>query len=366
MRAALSLARRGLGNAWPNPAVGCVIVKDGLVAGRGWTQPGGRPHAETEALRRAGPAAEGATAYVTLEPCVHHGETPPCAEALIDAGISRVVSAIGDPDARVDGGGHERLREAGISVEQGCCAHMAAEANAGYLLARTRSRPLFTLKSATSIDGRIALASGESKWITGEDSRAAAHQMRLDHDATLVGIGTVLADDPRLTCRLPGVQAGRQARIVLDSNLRTPLGCNLVRGAPEAPLWIITADGKSEAELTPYGERGAEVIQVPRSGSGSGVDAGSVAEALAARGLTRVLIEGGGGVAASFLRAGLVDRLVVFRGPTAMGGDALAQFGPLGLEEMAHAPGFELIDVEAVGKDVKETYAALIDGAADN
>lgn len=366
MRAALSLARRGLGNVWPNPAVGCVIVKDGLVAGRGWTQPGGRPHAETEALRRAGPAAKGATAYVTLEPCGHHGETPPCAEALIDAGVSRVVSAIRDPDARVDGGGLERLREAGISVEQGCCEQMAAELNAGYLLARTQSRPLFTLKSATSIDGRIALASGESKWITGEDSRAAAHQMRLDHDATLVGIGTVLADDPQLTCRLPGVQAGRQARIVLDSNLRTPLDCNLVRGAPEVPLWIITADGKSEAELTPYEERGTKVIQAPRSGSGPGVDPGSAAEALAARGLTRVLIEGGAGIAASFLKAGLADRLVVFRGPTAMGGDALAQYGPLGLEEMTRAPGFELIGVEAVGKDVKETYAAPAGGAATN
>ncbi len=364
MRAALSLARRGLGNAWPNPAVGCVIVKDGLAVGRGWTQPGGRPHAETEALRRAGLAARGATAYVTLEPCAHRGETPPCAEELIDAGISRVVSAIVDPDARVDGGGHERLREAGISVEQGCCAQMAADLNAGYLLARTRSRPLFTLKSAASIDGRIALASGESKWITGEDARAAAHQMRLDHDATLAGIGTVLADDPRLTCRLPGAEAGRELRIVLDSNLRTPLDCNLVQGAPEAPLWIVTADGKSEADLTPYVERGAEVIQVPRSGSGSGVDPVSAAEALAARGLTRVLIEGGGGVAASFLDAGLVDRLVVFRGPTAMGGDALAQFGPLGLEDMTRAPGFELIDVEAVGTDVKETYAAPVGGAA--
>lgn len=366
MRAALSLARRGLGNVWPNPAVGCVIVKDGLVAGRGWTQPGGRPHAETEALRRAGPAAKGATAYVTLEPCGHHGETPPCAEALIDAGVSRVVSAIRDPDARVDGGGLERLREAGISVEQGCCGQMAAELNAGYLLARTQSRPLFTLKSATSIDGRIALASGESKWITGEDSRAAAHQMRLDHDATLVGIGTVLADDPQLTCRLPGVQAGRQARIVLDSNLRTPLDCNLVRDALEVPLWIITADGKSEAELTPYEERETKVIQAPRSGSGPGVDPGSAAEALAARGLTRVLIEGGAGIAASFLKAGLADRLAVFRGPTAMGGDALAQYGPLGLEEMTRAPGFELIGVEAVGKDIKETYTAPAGGAATN
>src|SRR5918994_6733853 len=223
MAAALALSRRGLVNTWPNPAVGCVIVREGRVVGRGWTQPGGRPHAETEALARAGDQARGATAYVTLEPCSHWGRTPPCCDALIAAGVARVVVATGDPDPRVDGRGMRRLREAGIAVDQGLLEAEARAVIAGFVRRITRGLPLVTLKLATTLDGRIATASGESRWITGAAARRAAHALRARHDAVLVGSGTVLADDPDLTCRLPGMERGVPiARVVADARLRTP------------------------------------------------------------------------------------------------------------------------------------------------
>src|SRR5689334_12557487 len=200
MRAALALARRGLGSAWPNPAVGCVLVNDGAVVGRGWTQPGGRPHGETEALARAGEAARGATAYVSLEPCCHWGRTPPCTDALIARGVGRVVIALEDPDRRVAGAGIRQLCEAGLDVEVGLCAAEAAEVNAGFLSRLRNGRPFVTLKLATSLDGRIATGSGESQWITGPPARDRAHSLRATHDAIMVGTGTVIADDPQLTC----------------------------------------------------------------------------------------------------------------------------------------------------------------------
>ncbi|MGY4803023.1 bifunctional diaminohydroxyphosphoribosylaminopyrimidine deaminase/5-amino-6-(5-phosphoribosylamino)uracil reductase RibD, partial [Teichococcus aerofrigidensis] len=214
MRAALALAARGLGNTWPNPAVGCVIVKEGVVVGRGWTAPGGRPHAETEALRRAGAAARGATAYVTLEPCCHWGRTPPCADALIAAGVARVVVAMQDPDPRVDGAGLRRLREAGIAVASGMLEAEARALNAGFLKRLASGLPLLTLKLATTLDGRIATRAGESQWITGPAARRAAHALRGRHDAVLVGSGTALADDPDLTCRLPGFAPVPTVRVV--------------------------------------------------------------------------------------------------------------------------------------------------------
>src|SRR5215468_11232385 len=207
MRAALALARRSLGRTWPNPAVGCVIMKDGRVVGRGRTRDGGRPHAEADALAQAGPAARGATVYVTLEPCSHQGRSPPCADALIKARVARVVSAMEDPNPPVNGQGHARLKAAGIAVEVGEGAREAAEINAGFLMRVLAGRPLFHLKLASSLDGRIATATGESKWITGEGARADGHRLRAVHDAILVGAGTVAADDPDLTCRLPGLGA---------------------------------------------------------------------------------------------------------------------------------------------------------------
>lgn len=342
MRAALALARRGLGRVAPNPAVGCVLVKEGRVVGRGWTQPGGRPHAETEALARAGDAASGATAYVTLEPCSHTGQTGPCADALFDAGIARAVVAMEDPDPRVSGRGLARMRDAGIAVEIGLLGEAAADLNRGFLLHRTEGRPLVTLKLATSLDGRIATAAGESKWITGTEARADAQLVRMTHDAVLVGIGTALADDPALTCRVPGVaQAG--LRVVLDSAGRLSSGAKLCDGSQ--PTLQIVAEGC----MAPV-PAGVERAAAP-AGRDGGIDVGGVLAILAARGVTRLMVEGGGRVAASFLRAEAVDRLVWYRAGLALGGDSRPAIGDLGVDALSAVARFRMIATRAVGED---------------
>ncbi|HWD59992.1 MAG TPA: bifunctional diaminohydroxyphosphoribosylaminopyrimidine deaminase/5-amino-6-(5-phosphoribosylamino)uracil reductase RibD [Stellaceae bacterium] len=355
MRAALTLARRGLGNAWPNPAVGCVIVKDGRVVGRGWTQPGGRPHAETEALSRAGAAAQGAAAYVTLEPCSHHGRTPPCAEALIAAGMARVVTAIKDSDPRVSGRGLALLRAAGIAVETGLCADAASELNAGFFLRVAEGRPLVTLKLATSLDGRIATAGGESRWITGAAARGRAHLLRATHDAVLVGTGTALADDPELTCRLPGLENRSPVRIVIDRQLRLPTTLRLVAGAQVTPTWVATQAAADPARRAALAAQGVKIIAGEPDAVG-GVDLAALLQDLGSEGLTRLLVEGGGRLAASLLRAGLVDRLVWMHAPLAIGGDGVPAIATLGLDKLAGAPRFTLAAVETAGGDVIETY----------
>lgn len=359
MYAALTLARRGLGNTWPNPAVGCVIVKDGRVVGRGWTQAGGRPHAETEALRRAGATARGATAYVTLEPCAHHGRTPPCAEALVAAGVARVVVAIGDPDPRVSGRGLAMLRAAGITVDTEVGADEAREVAAGFLLRVTQGRPLVTLKLATSLDGRIATASGESKWITGPAARERAHLLRANHDAVLVGIGTALADDPDLGCRLPGLKAHSPVRVVADSAARLGsaegLKLALVRTARERPTWALVRADADPARLAALAEAGVEAIPVAGAPDGH-VDLAAALQALGAKGLTRLLVEGGGKLAAGLLTAGLVDRLVWFRAPVLLGGDGVPAVAGLAVSRIAEAHGFTRISLGEVGADSVETY----------
>ncbi len=350
MRAALGLARRGLGTTWPNPAVGCVLVKDGQVVGRGWTQPGGRPHAETEALARAGEAARGATAYVTLEPCSHWGRTPPCCDALIRAGVARVVVAAGDPDGRVDGRGLARLREAGVQVETGLFQAEAVALNAGFSRRVTLGRPVVLLKLATTLDGRIATARGESQWITGPEARRYAHALRARHDAMLVGSGTVLADDPDLTCRLPGMARVPLARVVADARLRTPLTARLVRTARSLPSWIATATGHKPAELAPYQQAGVEVLTVPR-GKPGGLDLGALLATLAQRGVTRVMAEGGAGIAAGLLRDGLVDRIAWFHAPGIIGGDGLAAVQPLPLALLSAMPRFHRVASRPLGAD---------------
>ena len=355
MRAALALARRGLGRVAPNPAVGCVIARDGKVLGRGWTQPGGRPHAETEALARAAAAAEGATAYVTLEPCSHHGKTPPCDQALIAAGIVRCVVALEDPDSRVAGRGLANLKAAGIAVELGLCRAEAEAVNAGYLLQRREGRPLVALKLATSLDGRIATASGESRWITGEAARARAHLLRARHDAVLVGAGTALADDPRLDVRLPGLETRGPLRVVLDGSLRLPLSHDLVAQAGARPSCLVTGAEVAEARLAPYRAAGLEVLQVARDGEGR-LALPEALRALGGLGLTRVLVEGGGTLAAGLLKAGLVDRLYWFRAAKVIGGDGRPAVADLDLEALSAAPGFARVGLETLGGDVLETF----------
>ena len=355
MRAALALARRGLGTTWPNPAVGCVIVKDGRVVGRGWTQRGGRPHAETQALARAGAAARGATAYVSLEPCSHHGRTPPCSDALIAAGIARVVAAVEDPDPRVSGNGIARLHAAGMAVETGLCAAEAAELNAGFFSRVTQGRPLVTLKLATSLDGRIATASGESRWITGAAARERAHLLRATHDAVLVGSGTARADDPQLTCRLPGLETRSPVRIVIDSGLRLPTTLHLFTEAKAEPTWLATLPSADPARQAALVDVGVKIIAVAPDATG-GIDLAALLGQLGDDGVTRLLVEGGGRVAAALLRQGLVDRLVWMRAPLVIGGDGLPAVAALALDRLAAAPRFALVASETAGGDVIDTY----------
>ncbi len=355
MRAALALARRSLGRTWPNPAVGCVIVKDGTVVGRGRTRDGGRPHAEVEALARAGERARGATAYVTLEPCSHFGKSPPCADALIGAGVAKVVSAMEDPFPEVNGRGHARLRAAGIAVEVGEGGDEAAEINAGFLMRVREGRPLFHLKLATSLDGDIATASGESKWITGEGARAHVHRLRAIHDAVLIGAGTALADDPDLGCRLPGLGAYSPTRVVLDSQARLGASSRLAMTARERPVWLLCTAQAPQAARRALHDRGVEVIELPAGPDGH-VDPGVTARELGKRQLTRVLIEGGAEVAAAFLKAGLVDRVSVYRAGLFLGRDGRSAIASLGLGRLDFAPRFSLVSSQIVGGDTLETW----------
>lgn len=359
MAIALGLARRSLGATWPNPAVGCVLVRDGdngpAIVGRGWTASGGRPHAETEALERAGAAAKGATAYVTLEPCSHHGRTPPCADALVEAGIAHAVIAIEDPDPRVSGQGIKALRDAGIPVTQGVLADEAAELNAGFLIRIEKSRPLVTLKTATTLDGRIATVAGDSQWITGERARSFAHRLRAAHDAVAVGIGTVLADDPALTCRLPGMAERSPMRVVFDSGLRMPTDCEIARSAREIRSIVFTVVGADPARRRNLESTGIEVIEV-EAAQEEQVSILAALEALAGLGVTRLLCEGGGRLAGSLLRNDVVDRVAWFRAPSIIGGDGLPSVAAFGVERLGDAPAFVRSALARAGQDTLETY----------
>jgi diaminohydroxyphosphoribosylaminopyrimidine deaminase / 5-amino-6-(5-phosphoribosylamino)uracil reductase len=352
MRHALALAERSLGNTAPNPAVGCVIVsKAGAVVGRGWTAAGGRPHAETRALDQAGAAAKGGTAYVTLEPCAHYGETPPCADALIEARLARVVVAVGDPDPRVGGKGFAKLREAGIEVVEGLCGQQAAALNAGFFLKLRDNRPLITLKIAATLDGKIATGSGESQWITGAAARAYGHLLRARHDAVLIGVNTVFSDDPLLTCRLPGLEDRSPLRVVLDSRLRLNPWSKLAQSAAETPVAVFTTadDGSALAACD------VEVVKVRRDARGR-PDVALVVAELAGRGITRLLVEGGAAVHASFLDRGLVDRLELFRGPLILGGGGRDGVDALSALVLDEAPRFRLIERRSLGVDVLESF----------
>ncbi len=354
MRAALALARRGLGTTWPNPSVGCVLVRDGQVVGRGRTQPGGRPHAETEALAMAGPAARGADAYVTLEPCNHTGRTPPCTEALIAAGVARVLIAGNDPDPRVNGAGIARLREVGMAVVTGVLTGEADELQAGFLHRVRHGRPLLTLKLATTLDGRIGTHDGESQWITGAPAREAAHAMRGRSDAVMAGIGTVTADNPMLTCRIPGYRTAPVVRIVVDSHLRTRLMAKLVSTAATDPTWIIHRGGVPADRREAF--TGAGVRLIDAGGGERGVDLPAAMQALGALGLTRVLVEGGAKLAAGLLRDGLVDRIAWFHAPAVAGGDGWPAAQPFGVARLADMPRFTRTGSRTVGEDMLTEY----------
>ena len=342
MRAALSLAARGLGRVAPNPAVGCILVKNGTVVGRGWTQPSGRPHAETEALRRAGRTARGATAYVTLEPCSHTGKTGPCAVALIEAGVARVVVATVDPDPRVSGRGLAMLRDAGITVTEDVLRDEAQALNKGFFLTKTHQRPFVSLKLATSLDGRIATTTGQSKWITGPEARRDAQLIRATHDAILVGIGTVLADNPALTRRLPGIQE-QPLRVVLDSHGRLPSGATFCDGEQDS-LQIVAPDCAAPVPS------GVERLAVDRDEDGF-LSIPTILRSLAEKGITRLMVEGGGTVATHFLKSGLVDRVYWYRAGLAIGGDGVAGLSGPGWSDLGEAPRFRFVSSRSVGPD---------------
>lgn len=355
MDVALALGARGLGNAWPNPAVGAVVVRDDVIVGRGWTQPRGRPHAETEALRRAGSAARGATLYATLEPCSHHGKTAPCADAIIAAGIARVVSAMEDPNRAVAGKGHMRLRAAGIAVSVGPGVVEARRAHAGHILRMREGRPLATLKLAMSADGKVGLRGAHDARrpvaITGEDANRRVHAMRATHDAILIGVGTALADDPQLTCRLPGLERRSPVRIVLDRRLRLPLTGRLVTTARTVPVWVITGETSSPAAETALREQGVEVIRLPDE-----LDLNVALAALSQRGITRLMVEGGPRIAASFMRANLVDEAVLFQSQRDLGVEGLDALEGLPLAALTASKRLDLADTENLGADTVATY----------
>jgi diaminohydroxyphosphoribosylaminopyrimidine deaminase / 5-amino-6-(5-phosphoribosylamino)uracil reductase len=358
MALALALGRRGLGRTWPNPAVGAVVVRDDgagpVIVGRGWTQPGGRPHAETEALGRAGAAARGATLYVTLEPCSHHGKTPPCADAIIKTGVARVVSAMADPNPEVAGAGHWRMAENGVTVEVGIGADEARHDNAGHIRRMTEGRPHTILKLAVSADGKAGLLGRRPVQITGSAVRNHVHQMRATSDAVLTGIGTALSDDPLLTCRLPGMADRSPVRVVLDSGLRLPLDGRLVETAREVPLWVVTGGRAPKDREEALQARGVEVVRV---GSEDGrLDLGAVMKALAGRGITRLMIEAGPIVSAAFVKADLVDEALVFRSPNAIGPDGIDALEGLPLGALTASPRLAMKGREMAGVDTVERF----------
>jgi diaminohydroxyphosphoribosylaminopyrimidine deaminase/5-amino-6-(5-phosphoribosylamino)uracil reductase len=350
MALALSLGRRGLGRTWPNPSVGAVIVKDGIIVGRGWTQPGGRPHAEVEALRHAGEAARGATLYVTLEPCSHFGKSPPCADAVIAAGVSRVVSAIEDPNPEVAGQGHARLRAAGIAVEVGLGADQARRDHAGHILRVTQRRPRVLLKLAISADGKAGAAGGKPIAITGEEVRARVHLLRAENDAIMVGIGTVLADDPQLTCRIPGMAKRSPVRVIADSALRLPLVSKLVQSARDTPVWTICGRGAAKQAEADLLARGVDVMR----SANSAPDLQEILGLLAAKGITRLMVEGGPTLAAAFVAADLVDEAALFYSPKTLGAGGIEA---LASPAMAALSGrLKQVSSEPVGVDRQDLY----------
>jgi diaminohydroxyphosphoribosylaminopyrimidine deaminase / 5-amino-6-(5-phosphoribosylamino)uracil reductase len=354
MALALMLGRRGLGRTWPNPAVGAVIVKDGIIVGRGWTQPGGRPHAEIEALRRAGDAARGATLFVTLEPCSHHGKSPPCADAIVAAGLARVVSALEDPNPKVAGRGYARLRAAGIVVETGTGAEEARRDHAGHIRRMRDGRPHVMLKLAVSADGKAGRPGRMPLAITGAAARDRVHLLRAQSDAIMVGIGTVLADDPLLTCRLPGMEKNSPVRVVLDTRLRLPPASRLAQSAGEVPVWVMTGSLGSSAAEHILAAKNIDIMRAPVSGER--VDLSAALMLLADRGITRLMVEGGPTLAAALLGADLIDEVVLFQSPKVVGADGIDALAGLPLTALTQSPRLTPVGSEGIGPDICEVF----------
>lgn len=349
MARALQLAARGLLTTDPNPRVGCVLVRDGEVVGEGWHERAGEPHAEVHALRAAGARARGATAYVSLEPCCHHGRTPPCADALIEAGAARVVAAMQDPNPAVAGEGLRRLAEAGLATGSGLLSEQAAALNPGFIKRMLAGRPFLRAKLAASLDGRTAMENGESRWITGAEARADVHRLRARSSAILTGVDTVLSDDPALTARAPGVER-QPLRVVLDSRLRLPPTARLL-AEPGATL-VLTCSGPAD-KAAALRAAGAEVVRVPEQNGRA--DLRAVIDELGRRGLNEVMVEAGPTLNGALLQAGLIDELVVYLAPVLMGTGARGLFELPGLERMDQRVAIDIVDTRAIGADWRIT-----------
>lgn len=358
MAMALQLGARGLGQVAPNPAVGCVIVKDGAVVGRGFTAKGGRPHAETQALEQAGDAAQGATAYISLEPCSHQGKTPPCAQALIKAGIAKVVCPMEDPDPRVSGKGFAMLKAAGVEVKIGVMEKEAQDVHEGFLKRIKFGRPMFTLKIATTLDGRIATAKGESRWITGEAARAYVHALRVQHDAVMVGIGTALTDNPMLDCRLPGRSDASPIRLVVDRQLLLSPESVLAQTARATPTWLITQEKFDKTKAAVLEKLGITLIPVPLDGEGY-TNLSIAARKLGELGLTRILVEGGAHLAAALLREDVIDRVEWFTAPFVLGDTGRPALKDMGLATLKDAQRFKAIATRAYDEDTLQTLVRV-------
>lgn len=332
---AIRLGYRNLGNTGANPSVGCVIVKNNQIIGRGFTGSRGRPHAETIALAQAGTDAKGATAYVTLEPCAHHGNTPPCAEALIKAGIAEVIFALYDPDARVNRKGEKMLRDAGIRVQSGFCAEEARTLHAGFISRITRGRPYITLKLATSADEKIAFADGKSKWITNERSRAYAHKLRAESDAIMVGSNTVMIDNPELTCRLEGLESRSPTRIILDKKARIPNDFKVFFGT--TPTWIFTTEHTNILQPT----ENKQIFCTATNKDGT-LSLREVCQIVGNNGINRLLVEGGSKLAASFLNEQLVDEIHWLQSPNNIGEGGLSALGDIALNTLEDTHEFRI------------------------
>lgn len=351
MRRALHLAERARGRTSPNPLVGAVVVRDGQVVGEGYHRKAGTPHAEVHALNQAGAMAKGATLYVTLEPCAHYGRTPPCAEAIVKAGIRKVVAAMTDPNPKVAGKGLEYLKKHGVEVVNGFMEDEARQLNEAFLKYITTGMPYVVLKMAMSLDGKIATFTGDSKWITGQEAREFVHCLRDSHDAILVGIGTVLADNPRLTTRLPGGSGRDPIRIILDSKLRIPLDSQVLKSRSNAQTIIATTEQYDPAKKKLLEQMGALVLVLPATNGR--VDLTKLLQALAAREITSILVEGGSSVNASFIETGLVDKVYAFIAPKIIGGtEALGPVGGKGVARVETAVPVQSMKVTLIGDDV--------------
>jgi len=360
MGLAIELSRRGIGATGQNPPVGCVIIKDGIMVGRGFTASGGRPHAETIALAQAGIQAQGATAYVTLEPCCHHGKTGPCSEALIKAGISRVVCAVLDPDDRVSGKGVAQLRNHDIEVITGTCSAEASLVLAGYLSRKTLNKPAVLLKLAISKDEKLATNDPDRRWITGELARDRGHLMRAKSDAIVVGIGTVLEDDPDLTCRLKGLEHLSPLRVIVDTNLKTPVDCRLVESAKTVPVMIACSQNVEIEQSMRLFEKGVEIIPC-RTKAGQ-IDLSDLLTRLADHGINRVMFEGGAKIAEALIEDNLVDELAIFKAPHKIGKNGTPAFAGTTLHKIVKRLSWRKKTQLKVGCDDLSLYHRPIKG----